>query len=138
MKFNKLFWGLLVVVMIILTACSSTWTSDQAIEAFKSANLEAEGTYAMTKDDYGLAPYVAVEGTRFLIPSLCEDCGGRAMSFSSKEDLDLVKTYYVKLGESSAIFFSWVFEKDNILLQINGDLPEEQAMKYQEALENMK
>ncbi|HDD61369.1 MAG TPA: hypothetical protein ENF22_02405 [Chloroflexi bacterium] len=177
MKFNRRILGLLVVVLIFLSACSTpeiqgvevtrivketivqtqiitivvtatpepptpapkfqAWTSEQAIEAFKTANLEAENTRPMTKDDYGAAPFVAEEGTRFFIPSLCADCGGRAISFSNREDLDLVKNYYVELGEASSWFFSWVFEKDNILIQINGDLPEEQALKYQAALDNM-
>jgi hypothetical protein len=34
--------------------------------------------------------------------------------------------------------FSWTFEHDNILLQLSGDLPEEKAMQYKEALEGMK
>jgi len=88
----------------------------------------------MTKDDYGMAPMTAVEGIRFLIPSLCPDCGGRVLSFASPEDLEMTKAYYVELGRASAIFFSWVFVKDNILVQINGDLPEERAKQYEVAL----
>jgi len=88
----------------------------------------------MTKDDYGLAPMTAVEGTRFLIPSLCPDCGGRALSFASPQNLEVTKVYYVELGQASAMFFSWVFVKDNILVQINGDLPEEKAKQYEVAL----
>ena len=114
------------------------WTSEQAIEAFKKKNLEAEETRSMTKDDYGLAPMVAVEGTRFLIPSLCATCGGRVMSFSTPGHLEAAKTYYDELGKNNALFFSWVFVKDNILVQINGDLPEEQARLYEAALEELK
>lgn len=113
------------------------WTSRDVVEAFKSASLEVEEARPMTKDDYGMAPMRAIEGTRFLIPSLCSDCGGRIFSFSSQEDLNLTKTYYEELGKSSAMFFSWVFVKDNILVQINGDLPEEQAKKYEAALNSL-
>lgn len=91
----------------------------------------------MTKDDYGLAPMTAVEGMRFLIPSLCPDCGGRVLSFASSEDLEVTKAYYAELGRASAIFFSWVFVKDNILVQINGDLPEEKAKQYEAVLDAM-
>jgi len=107
------------------------------IEAFKDAGLEVEGARPMTKDDYGIAPMTAVEGTRFLIPSLCLDCGGRVFNFASPEDLEVTKAYYVELGRASAMFFSWVFVKDNILVQINGDLPEEKAKQYEATLNAM-
>ena len=55
-------------------------------------------------------------------------------NFASPEDLEVTKAYYVELGRASAIFFSWVFVKDNILVQINGDLPEERAKQYEVAL----
>ena len=42
-----------------------------------------------------------------------------------------MKAYYDDLGEGSAMLFSWTAVKDNILIQINGDLPEE---KYKKAL----
>ncbi len=114
------------------------WTSGQVIEAFQAASLEAEAARPMTRDDYGMAPMLAVEGTRFLIPSLCADCGGRVLSFSSQDDLDATEAYYVELGKSSAIFFSWTFTKDNILVQINGDLPEEKARQYEATLDTLK
>lgn len=113
------------------------WNSTQVIEAFMLAGLEAESTYTMTKDDYGLAPMVAKEGTRFMIPSLCAGCGGRVMSFANAADLELTKAYYDELGRSSAVFFSWTFVRDNILVQINGALPEEKANAYQAALDTL-
>ena len=59
------------------------WVSMDVVDEFIAAGLEAEDPRPMTKDDYGPAPMTAVEGTRFLIPSLCADCGGRIFSFSS-------------------------------------------------------
>lgn len=132
---------LLLLAALWLVGCGASfqkWTSSQATEAFVAAGLEAENLTPMTKDDYGMAPLVAVEGTRFFVPSICDDCGGRVMAFDSQEDLDAVKEYYVKLGEGSALFFSWVFVKDNLLVQINGDLPEEQARQYEAALNSLK
>lgn len=110
------------------------WASSQVIEAFKAAGLEAESPRVMTRDDYGMAPMLAIEGTRFFIPSLCPDCGGRVLSFSSQKNLETTKAYYIELGKSSAAFFSWVFAKDNILVQINGSLSEETARQYEAAL----
>lgn len=110
------------------------WRSPQVVNAFQGAGLEAENPRTMTKDDYGMAPMTAVEGTRFLIPSLGQDSGGRILSFAAQQDLDLMRQYYVELGRSSALFFSWVFVSDNVLVQINGDLPEDKAMQYEAAL----
>jgi len=114
------------------------WSTTDAAEAIAAAGLEFEDARPMTKDDYGLAPLTAVEGVRFLVPSLCADCGGRLYSFASQADLRLMEDYYVKLGRASAMFFSWVFVKDNILIQINGDLPEEIARQYEAALQDMR
>lgn len=116
---------------------SSTITPQDVIDAFKAAGLEAENVRAMTKDDYGIAP-MASEGLRFYIPSLGADEGGRVMYYEDPVILQAAKTYYEELGKSSSIFFSWVFVNGNILVQINGDLPEEQALRYQSALMDVK
>lgn len=134
--------ALLMLLGVAATlACGSTGStldSTKVVQAFKSAGLEAENPRAMTKDDYGLAPMAAKEGTRFFIPSLGENSGGRIMSFASQEDLERTRKYYDDLGKSSAAFFSWVFVKDNILVQINGSLPEEKAKRYEKALMALK
>jgi hypothetical protein len=119
------------------TSAFQRWTSNDVVEIFKSASLEVAGTRPMTKDDYGMAPMRAIEGTHFVIPSLCSNCGGRILSFSSQEDLEATKTYYEDLGKNNALFFSWVFVKDNILIQINGDLPEGKARQYESALNSL-
>ena len=106
------------------------------LTAFRSAGLEAENSRQMTKDDYGLAP-LADEGIRFYIPSICTDCGGRIMFYTDAEYLDKAKTYYDTLGKESAAFFSWAFVNDHILVQINGDLPESEARKYESILMSM-
>ncbi len=119
------------------TPVFTRWTSDQVIMAFVDAGLEVGAMRRLTVDDYGFAPMMAIEGTRFFIPSLCVDCGGRILSFDNKIGMDKTEEYYVSLGQSSAMFFSWVFIKDNILVQINGTLPEAKARLYESALINM-
>lgn len=120
-----------LVIALTLSACSpKATTADDVISVWKNAGLEAENTRPMTKDDYGMAPFVC-EGTRFYIPSLGEDNGGRLFICEDEKDRDALSTYYDELGKKSALFFSWVFTKGNIVVQINGDLPEETALKYQ-------
>lgn len=110
------------------------WNSQQVIEAFTAAGLEVGETYPFLKSDAGLVPQVFVEAIRFLIPSLCEDCGGRVFSFIRERDLETAEQYYEVVNE---IAFTWVFVKDNILVQINGDLPEERARQYEVAVSAM-
>lgn len=115
------------------------WTSLQVIEAFKAAGLEVGATKALTREDYGMAPLVAVEATRFLIPSLCAegDCGGRVFTFANEANRDKMKEYYDRWGRESAALFSHTFVRDNILIQINGVLTDEKAKRYEDALKAM-
>ena len=103
------------------------------IEAFKSAGLEAEGARPVTASDYGMAPYLCT-GLRFLIPSLGPDNGGRLFVCNNPDDLEALKGYYQSMGEKGSEFFSWIFVKGTILLQINGSLPEPAALKYEDAI----
>lgn len=110
------------------------WTPDQVVAAFQAAGLEVGPFHAMTAADYGTAPQMASAGIRFLLPSLCADCGGRVLAFNDAPGLDATRTYYETLGKNK-LYFSWVFVHDNLLVQINGDLPEARAKVYQAALE---
>jgi len=118
------------------TPSFAAFTAQQAIDAFEAAGLATGAYYPMTKDDYGIGPYVGV-GIRFLIPSLGVDKGGRVVAFDNEEDMELLRSYYEELGRQSALFFSWVYVHQNVLLQINGDLPEDQALQYKVALDTM-
>lgn len=113
------------------------WDTQQVVDAFMAAGLEVSNPRQMTTDDYGLVPMLATQGIRFFVPSVCSDCGGRIMSFTNEEDLIIVKDYYAQMARFGAVLFSWVFIKDNILVQINGELPEETARMYEVALEGM-
>ncbi len=107
--------------------------ASQIINAFISAGLEAEDPRRMTMDDYGPAPYVCY-GTFFLIPSLGPDNGGRLFICNNPMDRDLLANYYQELGTEDALFFSWILIKDNILVQINGNLQETIARQYESAI----
>ena len=87
----------------------------------------------MTKGDYGLAPYVC-QGALFYIPAICLDCGGRIFICSNEDDLNLLQSYYLELGHDSPASSSWVFVKGNVLVQINGGLPEAIAQEYELAI----
>jgi hypothetical protein len=112
------------------------WRSGEVIQAFAAAGLEVVNPsvvdLAELKDTP--MPLTMREGMRFLLPSVCPDCGGRVYSFESARDLEQVKRYYVGLGKMNRELFSWVFVKDNLVIQLNGHLPQDVAMQYDEAL----
>ncbi len=132
-----------LILMVFLAGCGGVKNED-VIQAFKDNRLEAENTKTMTEEDYGATPMLAEEGIRFFIPSLGEGSSGRVLRFDNKEDLETTKKYYESLGKVNTStklkipsLFSWVFVNDNILVQINGELPEEKAKKYEEALNDL-
>jgi hypothetical protein len=119
------------------TRAFAKWNSDQVLGAFVDAGLEVGPMRWMKSDDYGLAPMLAMDGTRFFIPSLCAECGGRILAFKDQAGLDATAEYYLSLNQSDPASFSWIFMKDNIIVQLNGDTPETLARKYEAALNSM-
>jgi hypothetical protein len=119
------------------TRAFAKWNSDQVLGAFVDAELEVGPMRWMTPEDYGLAPKLAMDGTRFFILSLCVDCGGRILAFKDQAGLDATAEYYISLNQSDPASFSWIFLKDNIIVQLNGDTPETLAHKYETALNTM-
>ena len=108
-------------------------TSDTVLLAFREAGLEAENARSMSKGDYGHAPYVC-QGTLFYIPAICLDCTGSIFICSNEDDLNSLQSYYQELGRSSKAALDWIFVKDNVLVIINGGLPEDIAQKYESAI----
>lgn len=126
----------IIVLVLCLAACASApaaVTGADVAKAFETAGLEAANVREMTKDDYGAAPFVC-KGTRFFIPSLGEERGGRIFVCTDDKERDSLAAYYTELGKSSALFFSWVFVKGNVVVQINGNLPEATARQYEAAI----
>lgn len=111
-------------------------TTDDLVAAFKVAGLEAENAREMSAKDYGAAPMVASQAMIFGIPSVCSDCNGRVFTFEREADRNTLKAYYETLGKSSALLFSWVFVEGNSLVQLNGDMEEATARKYEAVLKN--
>jgi len=104
------------------------------MEHLQSSGVEFVNPRPMSRDDFGMAPMTATATMRFLIPSLCEDCGGRLFTFANAADLEATRSYYAEAGRASAMFYSHLFTRANVLIQINGDLPDEKAEQYRQAL----
>lgn len=115
----------------------TTWQSADVVNAFLDAGLECEDPQPLAVND-GTAPFIAEEATRFMLPSVCNGCSGRIYSFNDQGQLDRARNYYIGLGEQDPQYFSWLYVRDNILVQLNGRMPEEQARLYRQALMGMR
>jgi hypothetical protein len=131
-----LFLSLVSIILIATAGCgilNHQITGNDVVNAFKQAGLEAENAHPMTTGEYGEAPRVCI-GTRFLIPSLGQDNGGRIFVCDKPEDRDQLVSYYQGLNKTNSFLFSWVYVKGNIVVQINGDLDGQTAAKYEQAI----
>lgn len=123
-----------ITAILLFVACSTCQASskvDKILKAFNDAEFEAEDSFKMSPRNYGMAPYVC-DGYRFYIPSLGNNAGGRLFVCNNKKDQQLLANFYRDLGRKSAALFSWVFEKGNVILQMNGEMDEPMAMEYKE------
>ncbi len=105
------------------------WNTDEVMRMMQLTGLETETIHVMTPEEYGSIPVVAAQGLRFSIPSSCPHCEGIVFSFNTPTDLDIIKRFYTS-SKNNPQASAWVFEKDNILLHLSGDLPEAQALQY--------
>jgi hypothetical protein len=114
------------------------WTSAQVVDAFRAAGIEVSGARAMTAEDYGPAPQDASDGMIFSMPSVGEGRVCRVFSFSTPSALETLRAFYVEPDSTIGIYFSWLYTRGNILLRVDGKVPEDVAKKYEAVLEGMK
>jgi hypothetical protein len=114
-------------------------SSEEVVEAFRGAGLEVDKSYPVRREPGWEESSVAdsfVDGTRFEIPSLGRDAGGRVFVCGSRDELEMMRDYYLDIeasfGPSS---HSHLYDEGLVLLQINGQLPKAQADRYRSVLE---
>jgi hypothetical protein len=105
------------------------------ITAFHSAGLEAEVIRGATKEERdGPALGVVVDARRFRISAKDEEMG-IVLCFQNLRDMRRMQNYYLGLNRSLPQFSSWLYAKDNILLQINREVSESKAHAYAQVLD---
>ncbi|WP_433775603.1 stress protein [Bacillus wiedmannii] len=109
-------------------------TTTSLISEFQKAGLEAENAADLEQKEFG---NMRKDGKRILTPKLGEDKGGRVFEFSKKEDLEKAKKYYDDLSNSAPMLFSHTYAKGNFLLQMNGDMKDEEFNKYKEVMDKV-
>lgn len=127
----------LLLTITLLVACGgneSSSTTDDVIQNFKDDGLEVGEVSELPNKEYG---NTREEGKRVLIPSLGEDTGGRLFRFDNEKDLKEAKKYYDDLADAGPMFYSHTHQKGNFLLQMNGDMTDEDFKKYADSLDKV-
>jgi competence protein ComEC len=109
--------------------------------AFEEEGLGVGNHYPVEQDpgwEESPVPNTFEEGTRFEIPSLGRDAGGRVFVFESRENLAVIRDYYREI-ENLPVFgpalHSHLYEDGLVLVHINGELPKREADRYGEMLD---
>ena len=122
-----------IAVVLLLGLVNREPIAEEVIEAFRDEGLEVGEVQTVERsEDRSLIPKTYEEQMSFTIPSSGERSGGRVFTFPSREALDPVSEYYEEFG---GIFASYVYVEGNVLVQIDGDVPEDQADRYGEVLQ---
>ena len=139
MKTKYLYASCFILLVLLVVGCASSAPSApvsasarslDVITAFRSAGLMAEVIQGASKDERdGLSPFMVIDTRRFRISANDEEMG-MVLSFANRYDMEQLKNYYLRLNRSLPQFGSWLFVKDNILLQINHEVPESKARAY--------
>ena len=109
---------------------AETPSSTEVVQAFRDAGLEIGESYPVEEElgwEQRPVRRTYAEATRFRIPSLGEDAGGRVFVFASEEDLAAVRDYYEGLKR---LVVPHIYVEGLVLVQISDQLPETEAEKY--------
>jgi hypothetical protein len=142
---NRLFM-LSIAIVLLVSACApkpttvspsfQRWQTTDAVQAFHAVGLPIE-ILELSKDERDLfSNQVGQQSIQFVVPNQGDPDLARGIIFSFEKEIDLqqVLDYYIAIDQSLPQYASWLFVKDNLLLQINRNIPEEVAKQYAEAL----
>ena len=112
-------------------------TESEIVQDLRDDRLEVGESYPVEEDtgwNDSWVPKTHQEDTSFEIPSLGEGVRGRVLGYESQEALDTVIEYCERFFRPLA---SHVFVEDEVLVQIDGDLPQDEANGYDDMLEEV-
>lgn len=120
--------------MTLSVATAQETVSAQAlIEKLAAAGLEAASPTAMTRSDYGAAPFLC-RGARFGLPTYGDTAFGQAFYCARKADRDKLARYYTGLGQHNPEQFVHVFVNAPYVLTLDGNVADEAAAVYEAVL----
>ena len=124
--------GLSVVVFVLVTGRQYVLspTESEIVQDLRDTRLEVGESYPVEEDtgwNESRVPKTHEERTSFEIPSLGEGARRQVLVYESPEALDTVIEYYERYFRPLA---SQVFVEDEVLVQIDSDLPQDEANGY--------
>lgn len=113
----------------------------EILRAFYDAGLNVMEPKIMTRNDYGIAPLLAEEAVSFGAQfaefvfenedgSIEQFNYGRLFLVRDENDLQTIKAVYDDLGKEAAMLYSHTYSKGDILLQMGGDVSDEDFALY--------
>lgn len=122
------------VAVVLVALVIADPSAEEVVQAFRDEGLEAgEARQIVRGADRSFVPKTYEEQVSFSIPSAGERTAGRVFTFESGEDLEPVREHYEGFGD---LFPSHVYVEGNVLVQIPGSVPEKQAERYGEVLQD--
>jgi hypothetical protein len=114
------------------------YSSGDVLMAFRGKGLEIDRPTPLRQNaaSHSEAMRRMTEGMRFYLPSACPNCDVWIYSFPTDSDTHQAEIYLKGLGEAGS--FSWVFRKENIIVQLSGEITVEKANLYGDALQTLK
>ena len=113
----------------------------EILQAFYDSGLNVMEPKIMTRNDYGIAPLLAEEAVSFgaqFAEFVFENGDGSIEQFNygrlflvrDENDLQTIKAVYDDLGKEAAMLYSHTYSKGDILLQMGGDVSDEDFALY--------
>ena len=112
------------------------WSPNDVINIFKANGLEVQDIKPLTAEDYNSLPAKAKEAIKFTIPSNGERAEGCILSFERRDDMEKITDYYRTLNKKEKLH-SWTFVRDNVLVVLKGEILENKARLYEDALKKL-
>ena len=138
---------ILSLAFLVAAGCSSSpVASDGAtfprtgvgvvIDRFQLVGLPVGPSRVISEADIGSFAETPDEAIAFGIP-LCTDCSGRVLAFASVSAMERAMAHLQQtpsLGDGAS---SWLFPYGQVLVQLDGRVPREWAVQYQDALQSL-
>jgi len=113
------------------------WLAANVIKSFNENGLKVEKAKNEKGIELSRLPAKTNESIKFSVSFNEQKLKGCILEFDKKKDFDKVKNHYFSLNNSGELH-TWSLIKDNILLVIEGSMPDQVIRKYEAVLAGIK